>query len=163
MRSVDEERGQPGARQAAGERSALEVLGDRGVRVGRALDADPLRRLRRRGRGIDEEQRPDDGGPLEQVGLRRLGPAAEGLDLVEPRDPLGGEAAAQVRPELAEDLAVCSERVDAEDAEQPLGMSDQQVQGEMPAPRVADRPRPVDAERVEHGEPAVEGGVPRYV
>jgi hypothetical protein len=65
---------------------------------------------------------------LHQIGLGDLAAPAPGLDLVQARDLRGAQPAAEVRPELGEDALEGPQRVDADDAEQPLGMGDEQMQ-----------------------------------
>ncbi len=96
----------------------------------------------------------------------------ERLDLVEPRPLLAGQLASEVLVELREDLVGGPERVDAGDPVQPLGVRDREMEREVPAPRMPDRPgfllpeEVEDRDRVRHmrldgvGPPTVEGYAP---
>ncbi len=89
---------------------------------------------------------------LDEVRLGGLAPPAPGLDLVDARALGGAHLAAQVRAELGEHALERPQRVDADDAEEPLGMGHEQVQRQVATPRVADRPGPIDLEVVEDGD-----------
>jgi hypothetical protein len=101
-------------------------------------------------RRVTEESRPHDPEHFHEIRLARHAGASTGLRLADEADLVVGHPAGEVLLVLGEDAAVGSERADADHAEQPIGALDEELQRQMPSPRVADRPRTVDLERVEH-------------
>ena len=118
--------------------------------LGRALAGESELGHRRSSLGIGEVRRPDEAHPFErQLFVGRAG-GGELVELARPR--------AQVFRRPAEDLLVelrpatvpyRAERVDGEHAEEPLRHGFRDMEGQVPAPRVADDVRPLPAEPVE--------------
>jgi hypothetical protein len=109
-------------------------------------------RVRRRARGVGEPLRPDQREALEQLLLRRFAAAPALLDLLDPRDRLGGEPASQGGVLLREDVGRDAEGAEADEPREPVRMRHRDVHRQVAAPRVADRPRPLDLEEVEDRE-----------
>ena len=103
---------------------------------------------------MQEELRPEEPPALDQLVIRDLTRSTQGLDLVHARDLLAREPLPHPPVLLGEDVER-AERVDRHHAEQSLRVRDEQVQRQVAAPRVADRPRALDLARVEHGERVV--------
>ena len=76
---------------------------------------------------------------------RHVAVAPPGLDLADPRCLLPGQPRGHGCLVVGGDAVVRAERVDAEDAVEALGVCHQEVQREVSAPRVADRPSPLDS------------------
>ena len=103
-------------------------------------------------RGVGEERHPDQPEALDEVGLGHVARPTALVDLVDSFDLRGRERPAQRLLVVVEHAQVGAERVDAENAGDPLGVSDGQMQGEVATPRVADHPGALEPEPVEHGE-----------
>lgn len=147
---MHEQRGKPKPRQATRKRLPLEVLGNGLVRLDRRLHTNPSRRSGRDVR-LCEELRPDQRKTLDELGLGHLAGAPALLHFRHPRSLPVRQSAAQVGVLLAEEGGISPERVDQKQAEQPVGVRDAEMKREVTAPGVPDRPRTVEAERVQHG------------
>ena len=100
--------------------------------------------------GIGEVRRPDETHPFErQLVVGRAG-GGELVELARPRAHALGRPSKDLLVELRPaPVADRPERVDGEHAEEPLRHGFRDVEGQVPAPRVADDVRPLPAEPVE--------------
>jgi len=89
---------------------------------------------------VQEELRPEESPALDQLVIGDLTYTAPGLDLFHAPDLVAREPLPHSSVLLGEDVE-CSKRVHGHHAEQSVRVRDEQVQREVSAPRVADRPR----------------------
>jgi hypothetical protein len=114
------------------ERARREVLGQRHVRLDRALRADVPDRARIGAVGIGIPARPQDGQPLDEVGLGHGAVPPRLLDLLHAGDLRVAQTAVQVRVLLGEDVAERPERRDADEPEEPIGVRQREVERQVP-------------------------------